>query len=151
MNDIYYMKRALELAEEAFDKGEIPVGAVVVRSGEIVGEGYNLRESKKNALLHAEVIAIEKACAAVGGWRLSDCTLYVTLEPCPMCAGAMINSRIKRVVFGAKDAAAGCCGSLINFNSYPFNHAFEIQSGLCADESAELLRRFFNKKRESGK
>ena len=149
-DDIYFMQRAIELAKRAYEQGEVPVGAVVVNreSGEIISEAYNLRENKKSATAHAEVLAIEEACGKLSSWRLSGCTLYVTLEPCPMCAGALINSRIGRVVFGTKDALAGCCGSVINFNSYPFNHAFELTSGVCEDECAELLKSFFAKKRQ---
>ena len=112
--DNIFMNEALRLAEIAAQQGEIPVGAVVVRNGEIIGRGYNQRETKKSAILHAEIIAIEEACRTVGDWRLTGCTLYVTLEPCPMCSGAIVNSRIDRVVFGATDRMAGCCGSLIN-------------------------------------
>ena len=147
MGDEIFMEQALELARTAAEKGEIPVGAVVVRNGEIIGKGYNLRENKKSATAHAEVIAIEQACEQVGDWRLSGCTLYVTLEPCPMCAGAIVNSRIERVVFGAKDSAAGCCGSLINFNCYPFNHSFEMRGGVLERECSSLLKDFFEKKR----
>ena len=145
----YYMEKALELAREAFKLGEVPVGAVVVRDGEIIGEGYNLREREGSVIAHAEVIAIEQACKRLGTWRLSGCTLYVTMEPCPMCAGALVNSRIDRVVYGCKDAAAGCLGSVIDFNSYPFNHSFETVSGICAKESLELLREFFESRREA--
>ena len=145
----YYMEKALELAREAFKLGEVPVGAVVVRGGEIIGEGYNLREREGSVIAHAEVIAIEQACKRLGTWRLSGCTLYVTMEPCPMCAGALVNSRIDRVVYGCKDAAAGCLGSVIDFNSYPFNHSFETVSGICAKESLELLREFFESRREA--
>ncbi len=141
------MTEALYEAKLAFDMGEIPVGAVVVRDGEIIGRGHNQRENKKSATAHAEVLAIEQACQRVGDWRLSGCTLYVTLEPCPMCAGAIVNSRIAKVVFGCTDRAAGCCGSLINFNAYPFNHAFQIESGVCESEAAELITSFFEKKR----
>ena len=148
MNDQLYMKEALALAKIAAEQGEIPVGAVVVRDGEIIGRGYNLRESEGRATAHAEVLAIEDACRAIGSWRLSGCTLYVTMEPCPMCAGALVNSRIDRVVYGCKDAAAGCLGSVINFNSYPFNHSFETVSGICSEESTELLREFFRQKRK---
>ena len=145
-----YMKRALELARMAAERGEVPVGALVVDGcGKIIGEAYNLRENGKKATAHAEILAIEQACEAIGSWRLSGCTLYVTLEPCPMCAGALINSRIDRVVYGAADAMAGCCGSVINFNFYPFNHAFEIEGGVCEDECRELLQRFFEKKRKT--
>ena len=142
-----YMREALRLAETAYDMGEIPVGAVVVKDGEIIGRGHNLRENKNSAIAHAEVVDIEEACRHIGSWRLSGCTLYVTMEPCPMCAGALVNSRIDRVVYGCKDRAAGCLGSVINFMSYPFNHAFEIESGMCGEECAELLVRFFEEKR----
>ena len=142
------MERALELAREAFKLGEVPVGAVVVRDGEIIGEGYNLREREGSVIAHAEVIAIEQACKRLGTWRLSGCTLYVTMEPCPMCAGALVNSRIDRVVYGCKDAAAGCLGSVIDFNSYPFNHSFETASGICSRECTELLQEFFRQKRK---
>ena len=145
--DNLFMTEALRLANIAAKKGEIPVGAVVVRNGEIIGRGYNLRENEKNAIAHAEIMAIEEACGAVGDWRLNGCTLYVTLEPCPMCAGAIINSRIDRVVYGTKDGAAGCCGSLINFNSYPFNHAFSIEGGVLAEECVAVLKNFFETKR----
>ena len=150
MDNSVFMKRALELAHTAAELGEVPVGALVVDdcSGEILSEAYNLRENGKSATAHAEILAIEKACEKRGSWRLSGCSLYVTLEPCPMCAGALINSRIDRVVFGASDALAGCCGSVINFNSYPFNHAFKIESGVCEDECRALLREFFEKKRK---
>ena len=144
------MKQALELAKRAAELGEVPVGALVVdnASGEVISRAHNLRENNKIATAHAEVLAIEEACRNRGGWRLSGCTLYVTLEPCPMCAGALINSRIERVVFGAEDMVAGCCGSVINFTSYPFNHAFELTSGVCEDECKELLKRFFENKRK---
>ena len=144
------MKQALELAKRAAELGEVPVGALVVdnASGEVISRAHNLRENNKIATAHAEVLAIEEACRNRGGWRLSGCTLYVTLEPCPMCAGAIVNSRIDRVVFGAEDMLAGCCGSVINFNSYPFNHAFSLTKGVCEDECKELLKRFFENKRK---
>lgn len=142
------MLEALELAKTAASLGEVPVGAVVVRDGEIIGKGYNLRENKKSASAHAEIIAIEQACNALGSWRLSGCTLYVTMEPCPMCAGAIVNSRIDRVVYGCKDVVAGCCGSVINFNAYPFNHSFTIESGVCETQATELLKGFFAEKRK---
>lgn len=142
------MLEALELAKTAASLGEVPVGAVVVRGGEIIGKGYNLRENKKSASAHAEIIAIEQACNALGSWRLSGCTLYVTMEPCPMCAGAIVNSRIDRVVYGCKDVMAGCCGSVINFNAYPFNHSFTIESGVCETQATELLKGFFEDKRK---
>lgn len=141
------MKQALSLAKEAAALGEVPVGAIVVKDGEIVGKGYNLRENNASATAHAEIIAIEDACRTLGTWRLSGCTLYVTLEPCPMCAGALVNSRIDKVVFALRDSVAGCLGSVINFNRYPFNHAFAVEEGVLAGESAALLKEFFEKKR----
>ena len=114
MEKTYYMEKALELAQEAFDDGEVPVGAVIVRNGEIIATGRNRREKKKNALFHAEIDAINNACTALGGWRLWNCELYVTLEPCPMCAGAIVQSRIRRVVYGAANPKAGCGGSVLN-------------------------------------
>lgn len=146
--DIEFIKEALKLANKAAELGEIPVGAIVVNAeGEIISSAYNLRENEKSATAHAEILAIEKACAALGGWRLQGCTLYVTLEPCPMCAGAIVNSRIDRVVFGAYDMQAGCCGSVINFNAYPFNHAFQITGGVLENECKNLLTDFFKSKR----
>ena len=147
--DVEFMRLALAQAELAATLGEVPVGAVIVESesGEVIASAHNLRETERSATAHAEVLAIEAACKRRGGWRLSGCMLYVTLEPCPMCTGALINSRIDRVVFGARDAMAGCCGSVINFNSYPFNHAFELTSGVCEEQCGELLRTFFERKR----
>ena len=147
--DLIFMNEALELAKIAKMQGEVPVGAVIVdNSGNIISKGYNLRENKQNATAHAELIAIEKACETLGSWRLSRCTLYVTLEPCPMCAGAIVNSRIERVVFGAFDMQAGCCGTLLNFNAYPFNHSFKIEGGVLEKECKEILVDFFKKKRK---
>ena len=146
--DLEFMRRALELAELAAEQGDVPVGAVIVKDGEIISEGYNLREVEKRATAHAEMVAIERACEQLGGWHLCGCTLYVTLEPCPMCAGALINSRVERVVFGLRDSKAGCLGSVLNMNRYPFNHAFEITEGVLAEESAKLLSDFFAKKRK---
>ena len=143
--DEQYMREALRLAEEAQKEGEVPIGAVVVRTadGEIVGRGRNRRETAKNALLHAEIEAIEEACRTLGGWRLSGCTLYVTLEPCPMCAGAAINARIDRVVYGAADPKAGSCGSLTDLFSLPYNHRPVVTGGVLEDACAQLLRSFF--------
>lgn len=140
-----YMKRALELAQKASELGEVPVGAVVVKrsTGEIIGEGYNRRESDKSPLAHAEIIAINNASEKLGGWRLIGCELYVTLEPCPMCSGAIINSRIERVIYGAKDKKAGCCGSVINMFEMPFNHKPLIISGVMEEECTEILKEFF--------
>lgn len=150
MNDNeLFMREALALAKEASRMGEIPVGAIVVnKDGQIIARAYNLREQEKNAVAHAEILAIEQACKAIGGWRLNGCALYVTLEPCPMCAGALVNSRIDKVVFGAYDMQAGCCGSVVNFNAYPFNHAFLIEGGVLEDECREVLADFFNKRRK---
>lgn len=149
--DILFMRLALDEAKKASDIGEVPVGAVIVRDGEVVACAYNRRECDKNALSHAEVLAISKACEKLGGWRLHQCELYVTLEPCPMCTGAIINSRIKRVVFGALDKKAGCMGSILNLTEYPFNHKPEIMGGVLADESAQLLSDFFKNLRKREK
>ena len=147
--DIEYMRLALEQAKIAADKGEVPVGAVIVRYGtDIISVEHNLRETGKNALYHAEVRAIDSACKALGGWRLPECTLYVTLEPCPMCAGAIINSRIDRVVFGAYDKRAGAMGSVFDINSFGLNHVCETEGGVLEQDSVSMLREFFRKKRE---
>ncbi len=143
MEDSVFMSAALELAREAASAGEVPVGCVIVRDGQIVGRGRNRREQDKNALSHAEVEAIADACRNLGGWRLWDCTLYVTLEPCPMCAGAIVNARIPRVVFGAKDAKCGACGSVCDIFSMDFNHHPKVEQGLFEAESAALLADFF--------
>ena len=149
MNDKYYMEIALEEAQKAFDEGEVPIGAVVVDDlGNIVSKAHNRRENDKNATYHAELMAIDSACGVMGGWRLHMCTLYVTLEPCPMCGGAIINSRIKRVVYAAQDPKAGAFGSVLNFNSYPLNHKPEVEYGLCEKESLELMGKFFKKLRD---
>ena len=143
MDDVLYMQEALKLAKEASDEGEVPVGAVVVCEGEIVGRGRNRREYGKNALAHAEIEAINEACKALGGWRLWKCDLYVTLEPCPMCTGAIINSRIRKLVYGASDHKAGSCGSVVNLFDLPYNHKPEVISGVCEQECSEILTNFF--------
>ena len=137
------MKEALILAKEAAEEGEVPVGCVIVRGDTIVGRGRNRREKDKSALAHAETEAIADACANLGGWRLWDCTLYVTLEPCPMCAGAIINARIPRVVWGASDAKCGACGSVCDLFSMEFNHHPQAVSGVLEEECAALLQQFF--------
>lgn len=137
------MREAIALAREAAAAGEVPVGAVVVRGEEIVGRGRNRREADKTALAHAELEAIADACRTLGGWRLWQCTLYVTLEPCPMCAGAVINARLPRLVYGAADPKAGSCRSLVDLFSIPYNHHPAVTSGVLADECAQLLRDFF--------
>ena len=147
MEDIRFMKEALALAREASEAGEVPVGCVIVRKGEIVGRGRNRREGDKSALAHAEIEAIREACANLGGWRLWDCTLYVTLEPCPMCAGAIINARIPRVVYGASDAKCGAAGSVCSLFSMEFNHHPEVEQGILEEECAALLTDFFRKLR----
>ena len=147
MDEQVYMQEALKLAREAAAEGEVPVGCVIVRGDEIVGRGRNRREKDRTALGHGEIEAISEACRNLGGWRLWDCTLYVTLEPCPMCAGAIVNARIPRVVFGAKDARAGAMGSLINVNSYPLNHHAAVESGVMEGECVTILREFFRGRR----
>ena len=147
--DEEFMREALALAQEAADEGEVPVGCVIVDGERIVGRGRNRRETAKNALSHAELEAIDEACRTLGGWRLWRCTLYVTLEPCPMCAGAIINARIPRVVYGAPDAKAGSCGSLTNLFALPYNHRPAVTAGVCEAEAKELLQNFFRKLREN--
>lgn len=145
-----FMLRALELAEIAGSLGEVPVGAVVVskRTGEIVGEGYNLRESSKNALAHAEIIAIDNACKKLGGWRLPDCSIYVTLEPCPMCCGAIINARIDEVIFGAYDHKSGSAVSLQKMFELPYNYKPSVTGGVMEEKCAAILTNFFRELRE---
>lgn len=143
MDDLQFMDIALELAREAAAEGEVPVGCVIVRDGQVVGRGRNRRETAKSALAHAEVEAISDACRNLGGWRLWECTLYVTLEPCPMCAGAIVNARIPRVVYGASDAKCGACGSVCNLFSMEFNHHPTVTAGIREEESTELLTEFF--------
>ena len=142
------MKAALALAKEAFDDGEVPVGAVVVRKGEIVGTGRNRREKAKNALCHAEIEAIDNACKALGGWRLWECELYVTLEPCPMCAGAIVNARIPQVYFGAYDAKNGCCGSVANVLELEYGFHPSCQGGIMEEECAAIMSDFFKRLRK---
>ena len=143
MDDLYFMDAALELAREAAAEGEVPVGCVIVRNGCIVGRGRNRRETAKTALGHAEIKAIYDANRNLGGWRLWDCTLYVTLEPCPMCAGAIVNARIPRVVYGASDAKCGATGSVCDLFSMEFNHHPEVTRGVREEEAAALMSQFF--------
>lgn len=137
------MRAALALAAEAAAEGEVPVGCVIALDGRIVGRGRNRREGRRDALAHAEIEAIADACRALGGWRLWRCTLYVTLEPCPMCAGAIINSRIPRVVYGGSDRKFGCCGSVVDLFAFPFNHRPVVEGGLLEEEAVALLQQFF--------
>ena len=143
MEDKIFMEEALRLAKQAADEGEVPVGAVVVLGDEIVGRGRNRREKDKNALAHAELEAINEACKTLGGWRLWQCDMYVTLEPCPMCTGAIINSRIKRLVYGASDYKAGSCGSVVNLFDLPYNHKPETVTGFMQEECSQILTDFF--------
>lgn len=149
--DEIFMREALRLAHKAGEMGEVPVGAVVVKDDEIIAEGINRREIGKNALYHAELEAINNACLKLGGWRLWQCELFVTLEPCPMCAGAIINARIPRIVFGASDKKAGSCGSVVNLFDLPYNHKPEVISGVLEEECAETLKDFFKKLRDKSK
>ena len=148
MDDRHFMEEALALAREAAAEGEVPVGCVIVRKDEIVGKGRNRREKDKSALAHAEIEAIREACERLGGWRLWECTLYVTLEPCPMCAGAIINARIPRVVFGAADAKCGACGSVCDLFAMDFNHHPQVERGVREEESQQLLTEFFKSARK---
>lgn len=141
--DEYYMQLAIEEAKKAAERGEIPIGAVLVANGEVISAAHNMRETWHDATAHAEMITIIEACAVLERWRLNDATLYVTLEPCPMCAGAIINSRIRRVVYGAADTKAGCCGSVTDLFAMPFNHHPVVEQGLRAEEAQELLQAFF--------
>ena len=143
-----WMDRALELAREAMAEGEVPVGCVIVWDGQIIGEGRNRRETARTALGHAEVEAIAQACRSRNGWRLHKAELYVTLEPCPMCAGAIINARIPRVVYGARDAKAGSCGSIVDLFSLPYNHKPQVEQGLLEAECSAVLSQFFQDLRE---
>lgn len=145
--DISFMREAMSLAKGAEEIDEVPVGALVVKDGVVIARAFNTRETSKCATHHAEVLAIEEACRVLGGWRLIGCTLYVTMEPCAMCAGAIINARIPRVVYGTKDIRFGAFGSLIDLSGVPLNHKPEIVGGVLEDECREMLREYFKKKR----
>jgi tRNA(adenine34) deaminase len=146
--DKKFMIEAISLAKEAGEMGEVPVGAVIVKNGKIIARGKNEREAKQNALSHAEIEAINNACKNTGSWRLEDCEMYVTLEPCPMCAGAIINSRIKTLIFGAYDSKMGSIDSVINLCDLPYNHKVEVYGGIMEDECLDLLKNFFKTLRE---
>lgn len=151
-HDELFMKAAIEEAKKAEAIGEVPIGAVIVKDGEIISSAYNLRETEQRSIAHAELLAIDNACKELGTWRLSDTTLYVTLEPCPMCAGAIVLSRVDRVVYGAKDPKGGCVGTLMNLlQEERFNHMAEVTSGVLEDECAALLSNFFKELREKKK
>ena len=147
MNHEEYMRRAMTLAAQAAAEGDVPVGCVIVKDGEVVGEGRNRREEHGDATAHAELEAIRDACEKLGSWRLHGCTMYVTLEPCPMCAGGIINSRMETVRYGAKDEKAGACGSVLNLFEERFNHKPRLYGGLLEDECAGQLQAFFEKLR----
>ncbi len=146
--DIKMMRLALEEARKAAEKGEIPIGCVICRNGEVIARAHNLCETNRKATHHAEILALDAAAEDMGSWRLSDCDLYVTLEPCPMCMGAAIRSRVRRVVYGARDARAGACGSLVNLSAFPLESSPQCTEGVLARESAELLRHFFQQRRK---
>lgn len=151
-SDQYYMELAIDEAKKAEEIGEVPIGAVLVSEGEILAKAHNLRETEQRSIAHAEILAIDKACKKAGTWRLEDATLYVTLEPCSMCAGAIVLSRIKRVVYGALDPKGGCAGTLMNLlQEERFNHQVEVTKGVMEKECGELLSTFFRKIREEKK
>jgi len=146
--DEFFMLEALKEAEKAFKRAEVPVGCVIVKDGEIIARGFNHRENSNTVFSHAEIIAMDKACKKLDSWRLDDCEVYVTLEPCVMCAGAMIQARIKRLVYGSTEPKFGSHQSILNLFEYPFNHKIEIKSGVLAADSSRLLKRFFQELRE---
>lgn len=149
MNNEKWMKEAIKQAKKAAQKDEVPIGCVIVKDDQIIARAYNKREMKQCSTAHAEILAIEKACKKLGSWRLEDCDLYVTLEPCPMCSGAIIQSRIRNVIFGAYDPKGGCMGSNMNINDVRgFNHYPDIEGGILQDECSCLLKEFFKAKRK---
>lgn len=150
--DEKYMKEAIKQARKAYALGEVPIGCVIAYEGKIIGRGYNRRNTDKNTLAHAEITAINKASKVIGDWRLEDCTLYVTLEPCQMCAGAIIQARIPQVVMGCMNPKAGCAGSILNILQMPeFNHQAEITSGILSQECSDILKEFFTDLRKRNK
>ena len=149
MNDEYFMTEALKEAQKAFDIDEVPIGAVIEHKGKIIGRGYNRRNTEKNPLMHAEIIAINEAAKVIGDWRIEDCTMYVTVEPCPMCSGAIVQARIPKVVFGTHNAKAGCGGSIINLlQMEKLNHRCEVVSGIMEDECRDMMKMFFKRFRK---
>ncbi|MFP7736901.1 tRNA adenosine(34) deaminase TadA [Priestia aryabhattai] len=152
LNDEKYMRLAIDEALKAKDKLEVPIGAVIVQDDEVIASAYNLRETEQRAVAHAELLVIDEACKKLGTWRLEDATLYVTLEPCPMCAGAIVLSRVKRVVFGAYDPKGGCAGTLLNLLEFEkFNHQAEVVGGMLEEECGSLLTTFFRELRQRKK
>lgn len=151
-NKEYYMKKALNEAKKALKKDEVPIGAIIVKDGKIIAKAYNLKESKHDTTKHAELIAIQKASKKLEAWRLNGCEMYTTLEPCPMCAGAIINSRIKKVYIGAMDEKTGAAGSILNiFDDYKFNHHVECENNILKEECSKILKDFFNELRKTKK
>ena len=147
-----FMKQALKEAQKAYEKLEVPVGAVIVKDGKIIARAHNEKEEKKDTTKHAEITAIQKASKKLQAWRLQDCDMYVTLEPCSMCAGALIQARVRKIYIGALDEKTGACGSVLNLlQDYPFNHKVEIQSGVLEEEAKQILQDFFKKLREQKK
>lgn len=146
-----FMRLALKEAKKAYAKGEVPIGAVIVYQGKVIGRGHNERETKQNSLYHAEIIAIQKACKKIGLWRLEDCVIYVTIEPCPMCSGAIIQSRIPYLYYGAKDLKTGCADSVLDLFSYPFHHTVHVTGGVLAEEASALMKDFFVEIRQQKK
>lgn len=150
MDDELFMGEALKEAYKAYEINEVPVGAVIVRNGKIVGRGYNQKETMKDATLHAEISAVKDACVNLGGWRLPNCTMYVTLEPCPMCAGALVNARVQRLVIGVRDLKTGACGSVFNIvQAERLNHQIDVQFGILEEDCSGILKAFFKKLRNS--
>ncbi|HIT70534.1 MAG TPA: nucleoside deaminase [Candidatus Scatovivens faecipullorum] len=146
------MREALKEAKKALDKEEVPVGAIIVKDGKIISRAHNIKECKKDATCHAEILAIQKACKKLGSWRLLDCEMYVTLEPCPMCAGALIQSRIKKLYIGTDDNKTGACGSVLNLlEDYKFNHKIEVKKYILKEETEKILKEFFKYLRERNK
>ena len=151
-SDESFMKQAVKQAKKAYDKLETPIGCVIVHEDKIIARGYNKRNMKKNTLAHAEILAINKASKVLGDWRLEDCTMYVTLEPCPMCAGAIVQARIPRVVIGSMNPKAGCAGSILNLLQMPeFNHQVELETGVLEEECSQMMKDFFRELRETKK
>ena len=143
----FFMKEAIKEAKKAYSKDEVPIGAVIVKDGKIIARGHNLKETKKDTVKHAEIIAIEKASKKIDAWRLEDCDIYVTMEPCPMCMGAIINSRIRKIYYGVEDYKAGACGSVVDLTKYKFNHIPEYEKNLLEEECKEVLQNFFKELR----
>lgn len=152
MEKEYFMRKALLEARKAYNKKEVPIGAIIVKDGKIIAKAHNLKETKNDTTKHAELLAIQKASRKIGAWRLSECELYTTLEPCSMCAGAIINARIKKIYIGAKDEKTGAAGSVLNlFEDYTFNHKVEVETGVLEEECSQILKDFFKMLRESKK